>query len=499
MVFHDHSWSYRELDALVTQLANLLIGLDVKPGDRVGIHLVNSPQFVIAYYGLMRAGAVAVAINPHSTGDDFNFIVVDSGLKVLVTAYNSLPNLKLDLNNTAGSAVKVLVTDASTPLAPDQSYPFTETSCLIRLEQVLFKQSTTAPNLVISPDAYANLQYTGGTTGRSKGAILSHRNLVSNTIQIRHWFKNVYNDGEGIFLCVIPFFHIYGLTTSMNVALFSASTMLLHIKFDLPELMHTIEKYKPNLFMAVPAMYGAFIMRQEHPDMSSIRACMSGSAPLPLAVQQKFEQLTGGKLVEGYGLTEASPVVCCNPIYRTVKNGSIGLPLPDTDIKVVDPQTGHEITKPGEIGELLVKGPQVMQGYWQQPEETALTLQNGWLHTGDLVQLDEDGYVYVADRLKDMIISGGEKIYPREVEELLFKHPAIKEAAVVGVAHSLRGEVPKAIVVLKEGCAATEKEIKQFCAQHLTKYKVPHDVQFVEALPRNSVGKILKRAIKESA
>ncbi|HEX3046909.1 MAG TPA: AMP-binding protein, partial [Bacillota bacterium] len=413
---------------------------------------------------------------------------------VLFTTPHSLTHLKLDMN----AGIKVFVTDISTIFGPDQNYPFDDPARATRLETVIFAQPGSDPGLTFSPEEGANLQYTGGTTGRSKGAILSHRNLIANAVQTRHWFKNVYNDGEASFLSVIPLFHIFGLTSAMNFPIISGSAILLHFKFDLPEMIRIIEKYKPNLFMGIPAMYAAFVMRQEHPDLSSIRACISGSAPLPLAIQQKFEQLTGGKLVEGYGLSEASPVVTCNPVYGVVKNGSIGLPFPDTEVKIVNPQDGSEILTPGEIGELLVKGPQVMKGYWEQPEETTQTLQNGWLHTGDLVRMDEEGYISITDRLKDMIITGGEKIYPREVEELLYKHPAVKEVAVIGVPHPLRGEVAGAYVVLKEDTTADERELKHYCAEHLTKYKVPHTFKFVDALPRSSVGKILKQVLRES-
>lgn len=494
LVYLDYSWSYSELDKLVSQMANLLIGMGIKPGERIAIHLPNSPQFVIAYYGLLRAGAIAVPINPSSTGDDFEFILENSGSKILVTFSDILPNLKLD----AAIGIKILVTHIQTPFAPNQDYQISPVPSVTRLERVLFDQSTINPGIMISPDAYANLQYTGGTTGRSKGAILSHRNLIANACQFKHWFKNSYNQGEGRFIGVIPLFHIYAMTTTMNAPIITASTILLQSKFDISELMHIIERYKPNLFMGVPAMYGAITLRQQHPDMSSIKACMSGSAPLPPAIQKNFEYLTGGKLAEGYGLSEASPIVCCNPIYGNVKNGSIGLPFPDTDVRIVDPQTGTDV-KPGEVGELIVKGPQVMQGYWEQPEETALVLHNGWLHTGDLVWMDEEGYVYIADRLKDLIITGGEKIYPKEVEDLLYTHPAVKEAAVIGVPHPLRGEVPQAYIVVKDGHKPGERELRQFCAAHLTKYKVPHGFKFVDSLPRNSMGKILKRVLRQSA
>jgi long-chain acyl-CoA synthetase len=259
-----------------------------------------------------------------------------------------------------------------------------------------------------------------------------------------------------------------------------------------------IDKYKPNIFNGVPAMYGALVMRESDYDMSSIKACVSGSAPLPPSIQQKFEEVTGGKLVEGYGLSEASPIVTINPIYGKVKVGSIGVPVFDTEVKVVNPQTGEDITHTGEVGELVVKGPQVMQGYWRQPEETELVLKDGWLRTGDLVRMDEEGYIYVADRLKDMIIMGGEKIYPREIEDLLYTHPAVREVAVVGVPHPLRGEIPQAYVALKESAATSEKELKQFCAERLSKFKVPK-IKLVEALPRNSVGKVLRRLLREES
>ena len=285
----------------------------------------------------------------------------------------------------------------------------------------------------------------------------------------------------------------------MNSVVLSGSTMLLLPKFDPNELMQLIDKYKPNLFMGVPAIYGAIAMRDgQNYDLSSIKACVSGSAPLPLAIQEQFQALSGGKLVEGYGLSEASPVVTVNPIYGTVKNGSIGVPLPDTLVRIVDPQTGLEINTPGQVGELVIQGPQVMQGYWEKPADTAMVLRDGWLHTGDLVWMDEEGYVFIADRLKDLIIMSGEKIYPREIEDLLYTHPAVREAAVIGVPHPLRGEVPQAFVSLKESACTSEKELKQFCAKHLSKFKVPGKVNIVDALPRSSVGKVLRRLLREN-
>ena len=492
MIYLDHQWTYQELDDLVSRMANLLIDLGIKPGDRVGVQLLNSPQFVFSYFGILRAGAIAVPINPHFIGDDLTYIIKNSGMKLIITGVDNIPVLtKIGTKN-----IKVIVTDIKVPFKENNQYE--APNFVTKLEDVLFKYSNLDPQLKFTPDSIANLQYTGGTTGIYKGAMLTHRNLVVNATQFRYWFKNVYQDGQGKFVCVIPMFHIYAMSTTMNHAILSGSSILILSKFDITELMRSIDKYKPNLFMGVPAMYGAITMREGHNyDLSSIEACMCGSAPISVAVHEKFEKITGGKLREGYGLSECAPAVALTPIYGRVKYGSAGVPVPDTDVKIVDPQTGAEIIEPNLVGEIVVKGPQVMQGYWEQPEETAMVLKDGWLHTGDLGSLDEDGYVFIADRLKDMIIMGGEKIYPREIEDLLYAHPAVKEVAAIGIPHPLRGEVPQAYVVLKEDAATSEKELRQYCAEHLSKFKVPSKIEFIEALPRNSVGKVLRRLLRE--
>lgn len=492
MIYLGTEWNYQELDDLVSRMANLLINLGVKPGDRVGVQLLNSPQFVFSFYGILRAGAIAVPVNPHFTGDDLGYIIKNSGMKLIVTGVENLPVL----SQINCKDLKVIVTNIRVPFKDNSDYEALDAA--IKLESELYKHPATDPQVKIGLDDIACLQYTGGTTGIYKGAMLTHSNLVVNAAQFRYWFKNVYQDGQGKFVCVIPMFHIYALTTTMNHAILSGSSLLILSKFDINELMRSIDQYKPNLFMGVPAMYGAIAMREGNKyDLSSIEACVCGSAPIPVAVHEAFERITGGKLREGYGLSECSPVVTVTPINGQVKYGSIGVPIPDTEVKIVDPQTGEEITKPGVVGEILVKGPQVMKGYWEQPEETALVLKNGWLRTGDLGSMDADGYVFIADRLKDMIIMGGEKIYPREIEDLLYAHPAVKEAAVIGVPHPLRGEVPQAYVVLKETAVASEKELRQYCAEHLSKYKVPHKIELVDELPRSSVGKVLRRLLRE--
>lgn len=490
-LFCGRHWSYRDLDDLVSRLANALLGLDLALGDRVGIYLPNCPQFIIGYYGILRSGGVAVPINPLLTGDDLSTIIEDSGMKIIITCSDLLPSLQ-QVKNEGLMIINTVISDL---LSPESALP--PLAGGFSLEKLIWAAPATDPCVNINQNSIANLQYTGGTTGRSKGAVLTHANLLANAFQFRQWFKNVYHDGEGRFLGVIPFFHIYGLTTSMNGPIISGSAIILHSRFDINEIMQSIQKYKPNLFMGVPAMYAAIALRETQDyDLSSIRACVSGSAPLPPVIQERFERVTGGKLVEGYGLSESSPIVTVNPINGRVKPGSIGIPISDTDVKIVDPDSGREIFEPGLVGELLVKGPQVMGGYWNNPEETALVLEDGWLHTGDLVHMDADGYIFVADRLKDLIIMNGEKIYPREIEDFLYTHPAVKEVAVAGIPHPLRGETPRAFVVLKESAATTEKDLRDYCLKHLSRFKVPK-VQIIDSLPRNSVGKILRRLLRE--
>jgi long-chain acyl-CoA synthetase len=492
LVYMEHQWSYQELNSLVSKMANLLISMGISPGERVGIQLPNSPQFVIAYFGILRAGAITVPINPSFNGDELAYIFKDSGMKILITHLDMVPVLAANSN----PGPQFIITDVRLPFSADHDYPLSLNA--VKLEKSLFNKPDCDPLIGITPDSIANLQYTGGTTGVYKGATLTHSNLVVNAAQFRYWLKNIYNDGQGKFICVIPMFHIYAMSTTMNHAILSGSTLYLLPKFDLNELMRQIDKYKPNLFMGVPAMYGAIALRDTgNYDLSSIEACVCGSAPLPPAVHQKFEKLTGGKLREGYGLSECSPVVTVTPINGQVKYGSVGIPLPDTDVKIVNPETGEDLLEFGAVGEIVVKGPQVMQGYWGQPHETAMVLKDGWLHTGDLGSIDEDGYVFITDRLKDMIIMGGEKIYPREIEDLLYTHPNVKEAAVIGAPHPLRGEVPEAYVVLKEVAVTSEKELRRFCSEHLSKFKVPHKIEVVEELPRSSVGKVLRRLLRE--
>jgi long-chain acyl-CoA synthetase len=348
----------------------------------------------------------------------------------------------------------------------------------------------------VSPDDTAILLYTGGTTGVSKGATLTHRNIAVNVLQIKAWLWDIV-DGEEVFLCVLPFFHSYGMTTGMHLAIASRSMMILVPRFDLAEVVQRIRKHRPTIFCGIPSMYNAINhnAKVSGKDMASIRLCVSGGAGLPAEVQRRFETLTGGRLVEGYGLSEASPVTHINPIHGHRKSGTIGIPISHTDAMIVDPVTRKQLNV-GEVGELAVRGPQVMMGYWQMNEETGQTLKGGWLYTGDMAVMDEDGYFTIVDRKKDLIISAGMNVYPREVEEILHQHPKVLEVAVLGVPNRVRGETVKAYVVLKPEEILTKSELTAFCKGKLSKYKIPKEVEFREALPKSVVGKVLKRVLR---
>jgi long-chain acyl-CoA synthetase len=345
----------------------------------------------------------------------------------------------------------------------------------------------------------ALFQYTGGTTGVPKAAVILHRNLVANALQASAFLPDV-KIPEEIHLAAIPFFHVFGMVAVMAWSMSIAAAMILVTNpRDMETLLKAINKYKPTLFMGVPTMYRAI---NHHPnidkyDVKSIRACISGSAPLPMAVKQTFEELTGGKLVEGYGLTEAPTATHCNPIYGVNVEGSIGLPLPDVETKIVDLETGAKELPVGEVGELVIRSPNVMKEYWNMPEETAIALREGWLHTGDIALMDKKGYFYIVDRKKDMIIASGLNIYPSEVEDVLCEHPQIMEAVVAGIPDPKRGETVKAWVVLEPGATATADEIRDFCRDKLAKYKIPYYIEFRDSLPKTMVGKVLHRSLTE--
>lgn len=509
LVFYGHKTSYRELDEATDRFALRLLAGGLKPGDRLALLLPNSPQFVIAYYGALRAGAIVVPCNPLYVERELEQQLRDSGAKILVTL-----TLFYKLVKAVAPKVgleKIIVGNIKDFFPPALKLLFTA----LKEQKEGHRVALDGPNTVswegflasgadqpavylpeVKADDVALYQYTGGTTGTPKAAVLTHRNLATNARMCWAWLGDGPR-GTATTLAVVPFFHVYGMTGALNLTIYSAGTLVLLPKFVPTDVLKAIHKYHPTLFPGVPAMYIALL---DHPDvgkydLSSIEACISGAAPLPVEVQTRFEKLTGARLIEGFGMTEASPVTHGNPVYGHRKEGSIGLPFPGVRAKIVDLENGDTDLPVDEIGELVVSGPMVMQGYYNRPGETASTVRDGWLYTGDIARMDADGYFYIVDRKKDMILSNGFNVYPRDVEEVLYQHPAIKEAVVIG-APNTRGDVTvKAFVVLKDGEKATAEEVIEFCRERLARYKAPRLVEFRAELPKTLIGKHLRRVL----
>ena len=488
--FMGHEITYAGLQSQVEELAAALEGLGVKKGDRVAIHLPNCPQFPIAFYAALSLGAIAVPCNPMYVARELTHQLNDSETETIITLTSFYKMIKeLQPKTTLKNIIAVNLEEDSVKIETDD-YSFASL-----MKEYGGKQ---AQPVEVLPEDRAAFMYTGGATGVSKGAILQHRHLLANALQLKAWAPDLKN-GEEIFLSVLPLYHSYGLTLALNLPVLTGNKMVLLPRFELRSVLQTIDREKPTRFPGVPTMYVAINNAPDlhEYDLSSIKVCNSGAAPLPVKVQEVFEKITGGKLTEGYGLSEASPVTHSNPIYGKNVPGSIGLPIPDTEMKIVDIETGDTELPIGESGELCVRGPQVMEGYLNMPEETAQSLRDGWLYTGDIAKVDEEGYAYIVDRKKDMVIAGGYNIFPRDIEEVLYTHPKIKEAAVAGISDPYRGETLKAYVVLKEGETLTEEEVIEFCKENLAAYKVPKLVEFRTELPKTMVGKILRRALRE--
>jgi long-chain acyl-CoA synthetase len=504
LIFFGQKISYGQLRELVDRFAAALVQIGAKPGERISLMLPNIPQFVIAFYGALKAGLTVVQTNPLYTEDELHVILGDSQAETLITLDRFYEKVLHVQGKTNLKRIIVTGVQEFFPGLLRLGYLLKERPQRIRpnppnvylFSDLIRSAPARPPDIPVRSSDIALFQYTGGTTGIPKGAMLTHRNLVANTLQARSWFPRA-KQAQETCLCVLPLFHVYAMTVALNLSMALAAALILVPRFQIDELLKMIDRERPSLFPGAPTIYAAIANhpRVKHYRVSSIRACISGSAPLPLEVKRRFEELTGAVLVEGYGLSEASPVTHCNPLYGRQVPGSIGIPFPDTDAKIVDPQSDRELPV-GEIGELVVQGPQVMAGYWNRPDETALALRGGWIHTGDLARMDEDGYFYIVDRLKEMIICSGLKVYPREVEEVLYKHPKVLEAAVIGAPDAYRGETVKAIIVPRPGTTPTADEIKSFCAEHLAKYKVPTIVEFRDSLPKSIVGKVLKRDLR---
>jgi long-chain acyl-CoA synthetase len=507
--FMGKEMTYKKLYEEALIFAGYLQEIGITKGDRVAIMLPNTPQSVIGYFAVLMAGGIVVQTNPLYTERELEFQMQDSGAKAIITLDILYPRVSKVMSQTDLQHVIVTAIKDYLPFPKNLVYPFIQKKQYGIVVNVRHEGSTHLLSEILKTpprelaehefdfdEDLALLQYTGGTTGFPKGVMLTHKNLVANASMCQAWLYQT-KPGEESVLGILPFFHVYGMTTVMILSVMQAQKMILLPKFDVVTTLKTIQKQRPTLFPGAPTIYIGIL---NHPDLkkydlSSIKACISGSAPLPAEVQQKFEEVTGGKLVEGYGLTESSPVTHSNFLWdRPRVKGSIGVPYPDTDAAIFSLETGERMPA-GEIGEIAVKGPQVMKGYWNRPEETAQTLRDGWLLTGDLGYMDEQGYFYVVDRKKDMIIAGGFNIYPREIEEVFYEHPDVQEVVAAGVPDPYRGETVKVYIVLKDGASVTKDELNQFARKYLAAYKAPRLYEFRDELPKTAVGKILRRSL----
>lgn len=504
LLFFGRALSYAELDRQTDRFAAGLQALGVRRGTPVSLHLPNCPQFVIAYYGILKAGGIVVPHNPLYTEPEIAQQLTGAKVEVAVTLSLMYPRVAAA---SRGTGVRTIVYTGIQEYMPPLLrllYPLkakregqwvaVRRAPGVRAFTEVLRSGAPAP-VDVSWEEPAVYLYTGGTTGVPKAVVLTHRNLVSNMVQSAAWNARV-QSGRERSMGVLPFFHSYGMTAVMNFSLWTGTPIILVPRFERKMVLDAIAKYEPTFFHGVPTMYGALLTHQalKKDDLRSIRVCISGAMGLPQEVQRTWEAASGGTLVEGYGLTEASPITHCNPLGGSRRSGSIGLPYPDTEAGIVNPETGVPLP-PREIGELVVRGPQIMRGYLDNPEETARALRGGWLFTGDMAWMDADGFFYIVDRRKEMINVGGLKVFPREVEEVVYKHPAVREACAVGVPDPLKGEVVKVFLTLREGQTAPPDEIIAFCRDRLAPHKVPTTVEYRETLPKSAIGKILRRVL----
>jgi long-chain acyl-CoA synthetase len=509
LLFQGYKITYRQLNDMVNRFAACLHSFGINKGDSVAILLPNVIPCVAACYAILKIGGITVMNNPLYSDRELEHQFNDSDSKLLVTL-DLLGNRMIDLRPKT-KIKQIIYTSIGDylPFPKNILFPLVakkkslaadvkSAENVYKWKDVLAKSSPTPPDVELSFDDVAMYQYTGGTTGVSKGTILTHGNLSKNVQQAGAWFPT-FKKGEEAMLGALPFFHVFGLTCAMNFAISMGWGHILVPKPQPEALLETIRKFKPTFAPLVPAMYIGML---NHPDidkvdMTSIKGCFSASAPLPLEVISDFENKTGAVIVEGYGLTETSPVTHVNPFADGKRKvGSIGVPISDTECRIVDLEDGNTDVPVGETGELLIKGPQVMKGYWNNPEETAKTLTDGWLYTGDIAKMDEGGYFYIVDRKKDMIISSGCNVYPRDIEEVLYENPKVQEACAIGIPHPTRGEAIKVFVALKEGETGTQEELIEYCTDKLAKYKLPTEIEFRDELPKTNVGKILKKELR---
>jgi long-chain acyl-CoA synthetase len=500
------TWSYAEVGKLVGRVARGLQDLGLAKGDRFALCLPNTPYFVVLYFAALKVGAVVIALNPLYTEHEMDHMLRDSGARMIAVPDIAMIHDKVRAVGPAAGIEKIIVCSMSAilPLALSLGW-----RVLNRRERVhyfddglhvsffrLLPNRAAVDAVAMTPDDVAVLQYTGGTTGTPKGAVLTHRNLTANALQMRAHIGGGLK-GPQRTLAVLPMFHVFALTAVLNFAIEMAAELVLLPRFGMKQMLATIKRKPPTLFFGVPTMFVAMnaLPKAQLPDLSHLRACISGGAPLPLDVRSKFEHWAGVRVCEGYGLTEASPIVACNPIDGLIKENSCGPQFPGTVIEIRDPEHPGTVLPTGERGEVCVRGPQVMAGYWQRPEDTANVFVEGALRTGDIGYLDGDGYLFLVDRIKDLILSGGYNVYPRAIEEAAYRHPAIEEAIAIGIADAYRGQSPKLFVKLRAGQHAEPEEIREFLATFLSKIELPKVVEIRDHLPRTLIGKLSKKEL----
>ncbi|MBB4860488.1 long-chain acyl-CoA synthetase [Novosphingobium chloroacetimidivorans] len=502
--FMGRKWTYREIGALSRKAARGLQDLGVRPGTRVGLCLPNTPYYVICYFAILRVGGVVVNFNPLYTERELQHQVVDSGVTVMIASdlAMSLPKIEPLIGSTTLSRVVVCPIADVLPAIKRNAYRVFKRKDIahephdlrfIRFNDLIARDADPDP-VGRDPHDLAVLQYTGGTTGTPKGAMLSHANLSANSAQMIAHVGHMPERQERT-LGVLPMFHVFALTTVLNYSVDTAAEMILLPRFEMKSFLETAKRVKPTQFFGVPTLYAALNGVELHGEFDQVRVCISGGAPLPLEVRQKFEAKTGVRVVEGYGLSEASPIIACNPLEGLVKENSCGPAFPGTSLEIRDRENIHRVMKQGERGEVCARGPQVMQAYWNRPKETEATFIYGALRTGDVGYLDEDGYLFLVDRIKDLILCSGYNVYPRIIEDALYEHPSVVEAAVIGIPDEYRGQSPKAFVALHPGDIVSEEELKDFLSSRISKIEMPSQIEFRSSLPKTMVGKLSKKEL----
>ena len=505
--FLDRKFTYAEVGKMIEHAACGFQKLGVGPGVKVGLFLPNCPQFIVCYYGVLKAGGTVVNFSPLYSERELLHQIEDSQTEIMVTLNLKVlyPKMKAMLGQSNLKKLVVGTIAEVLPFLKSKLYPIAKSKDIAKVpndsQHISFKEllhndgTFDAPAIDPMMDI-AVLQYTGGTTGVSKGAMLTHANLYVNTVQARLWFRDL-EDGKERMMGVLPFFHVFAMTSVMNVAIVLGAEIIIHPRFELVPVLKDISEKKPTMMPGVPTMYQAIntYPKLADYDLNSIKACISGGAPLPLKVKQRFEELTGCKLVEGYGLTETSPVATCNPLEGENKENSVGIPVPGTTIEITDREDPHKVLAQGEVGEICISGPQVMKGYWQRDDATAETIIDGRLHTGDVGYMDEDGYSFIIDRIKDLILVGGFNVYPRNVEEGIYQHPAVGEVTVIGITDDYSGQAVKAFIKLKPEASLDAAALTEFLKDRLGAHERPKHIEFRDELPKTLIGKLSKKEL----